>query len=177
MLTAKNLERVMELESKLRDEYESQLAEKNTQIETAIAERDANQTAIEKQLEQISELSTAATANKRVEQLNRELNQRCDNLQEELSAQKKRTKTLQKDLAQERAEVAELKKFDPPKMKKNLDANKKKLAEKTSANELLQKSLNKAKAEQAELQRKVKELEAKLEELEPTEDEAVEDAA
>lgn len=176
MLTAKNLERVMELESKLREEYESQLEEKNAQIETAIAERDAKQTAIEKQLEQISELSTNANANKRIEQQNRELNQRCENLQEEISTQKKRNKTLQKDLAQERTEIAELKKFDPPKMKKNLDANKKKLAEKTTANELLQKSINKAKAEQAELQRKVKELEAKLEEFEKPEED-VEDAA
>jgi uncharacterized protein YlxW (UPF0749 family) len=50
-------------------------------------------------------------------------------------------------------------------MKKNLDANKKKLAEKTAANDLLQKSLNKTKAENADLQRKVQELENKLAEL------------
>ena len=54
-------------------------------------------------------------------------------------------------------------------MKKNLDASKRKLAEKTTATDLLQKSLNKTKTEKAELQQKVKELEAKLEELEPTE--------
>lgn len=175
MLTAKNLERVMELETKLREEYQTQLDQKNARIEAANAELDARQEIIEKQLGQISELSVAATANKRVEQLNRELNQRCDNLQEELATQKKRNKSLQKDLAQEREELARLKKFDAPKLKKNLDANKKKLAEKTTANDLLQKSLNKAKAEQAELQRKVKELEARLEEFEK--DDEVEDAA
>jgi uncharacterized metal-binding protein len=48
-------------------------------------------------------------------------------------------------------------------MKKNLDANKKKLAEKANANDLLQKSVNRYKGENAELQRKVKELEAQLE--------------
>ena len=63
-------------------------------------------------------------------------------------------------------------------MKKNLDATKKKLAEKTRGNELLQKSANKAKGENAELQRKVGELEAKLAELEEkSEPEAPEEAA
>ena len=76
---------------------------------------------------------------------------------------------MQKDLAEERAEIKTLKQFDPAKMKKNLDASKKKLAEKTTASDLLQKSLNKSKTENVELQAKVKELEAKLAELEPTE--------
>ncbi len=178
MLTAKNLERVMELETKLREEYEGQLAAKNAEIEAAVAERDEKQAIIDKQLEQIRELSVEATGNKRVEQLNRELTQRCDNFEDQIATQKKRIKTLQKDLAEERSTIAELKKYDAPKMKKNLDANKKKLAEKTSANELLQKSLNKAKAEQAELQRQVKELEAKLAQYEQEERvEDVEDAA
>ena len=61
-------------------------------------------------------------------------------------------------------------------MKKNLDANKKKLAEKTKANDLLQKSLNKAKSENTELEHKVKELEAKLAEFEPGEESEVEQA-
>ena len=52
--------------------------------------------------------------------------------------------------------------YDPVRMKKNLDANKKKLAELTAANELLQKSQARAKAENADLQRKVQELESKL---------------
>ena len=65
-----------------------------------------------------------------------------------------------------------LKQYDPAAMKKNLDANKKKLAEKTSANALMQKTLNKTKVENAELQARIKELEAKLAELEPAETEA-----
>jgi BMFP domain-containing protein YqiC len=59
-------------------------------------------------------------------------------------------------------------------MKKNLDANKKKLAEKTAANDLLQKSLSKTKTEKAELQRQVQELETKLAEFEPSEEVAAE---
>jgi len=160
MLTAKNLERVMELEDKLRSEYQAQLDAKTAEIEQASKDKEELQATVNRQLEQIKTLSAEATANKRTEQLNRELNQRSNNLQEEVAAQKKRLKSLQKDLAEERAEISRLKQFDPARMKKNLDASKKKLAEKTTATDVLQKSLNKAKAENAELQRKVKELEA-----------------
>lgn len=170
MLTAKNLERMIELEEKLRAEYQVQLDEKSAEIEAAVKEKDARQAVIDKQLEQISSLSTEAGSSKRTEQLNRELNQRCENLQEEAATQKKRIKGLQKDLAQEREELKTLRQFDPAKMKKNLDANKKKLAEKTAANDLLQKSLNKSKSEKLELQRQINELEAKLAELEPAEE-------
>ena len=183
MLTAKNLERVMELEEKLRAEYQVQLDAKSAEIDAKSAEiesvtkvKEEKQAAVEKQLEQIKSLSKEATANKRTEQLNRELHQRCENLQAEIATQKKRSKTLQKDLAQEREELKALKQFDPAKMKKNLDSTKKKLAERTSGNDLLQRSLNQTKSEKAELQRKVDELEAKLAELEPSE-EAEEEAA
>ncbi len=170
MLTAKNLERVMELEEKLRAEYQVQLDAKSAEIESLTREKDEKQAAVEKQLEQIKSLSKDATANRKIEQLNRELHQRCENLQAEIATQKKRSKTLQKDLAQEREEMKVLKQFDPAKMKKNLDATKKKLAEKTSGNDLLQRSLNQTKSEKAELQRKVDELEAKLAQLEKSED-------
>lgn len=167
MLTTKRLEKIIELEDNLRAEYQSQLDAKSADIEAAGKQRDEQKAVIEKQLEQIKTLSTQASANKKLEQQNREMHQRCDNLKEDMATQKKRLKTLQKDLADERAQVAALKQFDPAKMKKNLDANKKKLAEKATATDLLQKSLNKAKAENTELQLKVKELEVKLEELEP----------
>ena len=67
----------------------------------------------------------------------------------------------QQRLAKEREQVNELKKYDPVKMKKNLDDNKKRLAE------MLQKSLAKTKAENAELLKKVAELEARVAELDP----------
>jgi DNA repair exonuclease SbcCD ATPase subunit len=170
MLTTKNLERVIALEDKLRTEYQTQLDAKSTEIEQGINKQQEQQAIIDKQLEKIATLSTEATANKRIEQLNRELTQRSENLQEEVTKQKKRLKALQKDLAEERAEVKALKQFDPAKMKKNLDATKKKLAEKSTASDLLQKSLNKSRAENAELQRKLKEFEARLAELETTEE-------
>jgi len=54
---------------------------------------------------------------------------------------KQRVKALQKDLAAEKEQVKALTQYDSVRMKKNLDASKKKLAEKTSANEVLQKNL------------------------------------
>ncbi len=93
-------------------------------------------------------------------------------MKEEVATLKQRVKTLQKDLADAREQVNELKKYDSVKMRKNLDDNKKKLAEKTTANEVLQKSLGKTKAENAELLKKVAELEAKVAELAPVVDEA-----
>ena len=178
MLTAKKLEKIIELEDSLRAEYQAQLEAKSAEIDSFVKEKEEQQAVIAKQLEQIIALSAEATANKRVEQLNRELNQRCENLKEELAAQKKRLKALQKDLAQERAEIGTLKQYDPAKMKKNLDANKKKLAEKTAANDLLQKSLNRSKTEKTELQHKVTELENRLAQLESTEEaEEAEEAA
>jgi chromosome segregation ATPase len=176
MLTAKNLERMIALEDKLRTEYQVQLDAKSAEIENLIKEKEDQQAVIAKQLEQIKALSVEATGNKKIVQQNRELHQRCENLQEDIATQKKRTKALQKDLAEGRAEVKALKQFDPARMKKNLDASKKKLAEKNTATDLLQKSLNKSKTENMELERKVKELEAKLEQLEPVEVEEVADA-
>jgi chromosome segregation ATPase len=169
MLTTKNLEKLIELEQSLRTEYQVQLDAKSAEIESCIEDKEKQQAAIDRQLEQIGILSKESSANKRVEQLNRELHQRCENLQQEITTQKKRLKGLQNDLAEVRAEVKVLKQFDPARMKKNLDANKRKLAEKTAANDLLQKLLNQAKTEKSEAQRKVEELEAKLALLEDTE--------
>jgi chromosome segregation ATPase len=170
MLTAKNLEKIIELENRLRSEYQEQLDAKTAEIERLASEKEEQKAVIARQLEQITTLSAQASANKRVEQLNRELHQRCENLQEEIASQKKRIKSLQGDLADVRAEVKTLKQFDPARMKKNLEANKKKLAEKSAAADLLQKSVNKYKAKNAELTSEVKQLEARLEQTEEQEE-------
>lgn len=172
MLAAKNLEKFIELENNLKSQYESQLQEKDVTIEKHLKKQEEQKTVIAKQLTQITQLSAASGDTKRIEQLNRELSSRATKLQDEIDSQKKRIKALQKELAEDRNQLKELKQFDPKKMKKHLDANKKKLAEKTTGNELLQKSVNKYKSENAELERKVKELEAKVESLEPAETEA-----
>jgi chromosome segregation ATPase len=178
MINAKNLERVIELENKLRAEYQVQLETKSAEIEHCIKEREKQQTVIDTQLKQITNLSAESTPNKRFEQLNRELQQRCENLQDEVATQKKRLKSLQNDLAEARAEIKALKQYDPARMKKNLDASKRKLAEKSTATDLLQKALNKSKARNAELEREVKQMETKLGQLEDTEEaEEAEEAA
>ena len=87
---------------------------------------------------------------------------------------KARLKALQKDLAAERSELAELKKYDPQRLRKNLDASKRKLADKTNAADKLQKTLTQARAEKAQLEQKIKELEAQLAEAKPEPDSAQE---
>ena len=104
-----------------------------------------------------------------LEQRNRELHNRSENMKEEVATVKSRIKALQKDLAAERSELAELKKYDPQRLRKNLDASKKKLAEKTTAADKLQKLLNQARAENTELEQKIKALETELETLKPEE--------
>jgi CII-binding regulator of phage lambda lysogenization HflD len=84
-------------------------------------------------------------------------------MKEEVTAAKSRIKALQKDLTAERAELAELKKYDPQRLRKNLDASKKKLAEKTTAADKLQKSLSQVRSENSQLELKIKELESQLE--------------
>lgn len=177
MLSVNKLEKVIELEDKLRSEYENQLKEKVAEIDRLKEKQSELETTVNTQLETIKEISSKAAPNQRTEQLNRELTNRVEKLQEEVSELKKRSKKLQKELGEERTENKALKQYDPARMKKNLDATKKKLAEKTRANELLQKSANKAKGENAELQRKVEELESKLAEQETEQEPATEEAA
>ncbi|MBT5008342.1 MAG: hypothetical protein HOM95_16815, partial [Halieaceae bacterium] len=111
-----------------------------------------------------------------LEQRNRELHNRSDKMKDEVATVKSRVKELQKDLAAERAELAELKKYDPQRLRKNLDASKKKLAEKTTAADKLQKSLNQTRTENTQLEEKVKELEAQLAAADSAEDDQTEDS-
>jgi chromosome segregation ATPase len=168
-LTLNNLEKLMEMETQLRSEYQpkldekdaaiSKLADKETALETRISELEKT---IATQLTTITELSGKSKDAQALEQRNRELHNRSENMKEEIAAAKGRVKALQKDLAAERSELAELKKYDPQRLRKNLDATKKKLAEKTAAADKLQKSLSQARAEKTQLEQKVKDLEAQL---------------
>ena len=164
------LEKIIELETQLRDEYQQQLDDKDSAMAELKRDKAALETqvielekTIATQLAAITELSGKSNDTQALEQRNRELHNRSENMKEEVAAAKSRLKILQKDLAAERAELAELKKYDPQRLRKNLDGNKKKLAEKTMAADKLQKSLSQTKAEKAELELKVKELEAQLE--------------
>jgi len=174
MLTASKLEKIMELEANLRTEYQHQLDKKTAEIERLSARESELQAAVDKQLETITELTGKATDSQKAEQRARELHNRSERLVAEIAELKQRIKSLQKDLAEVREENKALTQFDPVRMKKNLDASKKKLAEKTGAADLLQKTLSETKKENAELQRKVAELEARVTELAPEDAEQVE---
>ena len=168
-LTLNNLEKLMEMETQLRGEYQPKLDEKDAAISKLADSRTALETRISElektiatQLTTITELSGKSKDAQALEQRNRELHNRSENMKEEIAVAKGRVKALQKDLAAERAELAELKKYDPQRLRKNLDATKKKLAEKTTAADKLQKSVTQARAENTQLEQKVKELEAQL---------------
>lgn len=181
-LTLSKLEKLIEVENKLRGEYQQQLDVKDA----TIAQHNSDKAALESKLSElentiatqlatITDLSGKSGNNQALEQRNRELHNRSENMKEEVATVKSRIKVLQKDLAAERTELAELKKYDPQRLRKNLDASKKKLAEKTNAADKLQKLLNQARTENTQLEQKVSELEAQLETLQPG-DAAQEDA-
>ena len=169
-LSLNKLEKLIELETQLRGEYQKQLDEKDASIADLKRDKAASESRIEElektiatQLTTISEMSGKSSDTQALEQRNRELHNRSENMKEEVAATKSRLKALQKDLAAERSELAELKKYDPKRMRKNLDASKKKLAEKTAAADKLQKSLSEARSENSQLELKIKELEGQLE--------------
>ena len=171
-LSLNKLEKLIELETQLRGEYQQQLDEKDASISDLTRDKvtlESKVTELEKtistQLATISEMSSKSSETQALEQRNRELHNRSENMKEEVAATKSRLKALQKDLAAERLELAELKKYDPQRMRKNLDASKKKLAEKTTAADKLQKSLSEARSENSQLEVKIKELEAQLEKI------------
>ncbi|WP_339673532.1 hypothetical protein [Dasania marina] len=176
MLAVKNLENLIKVENELKAQYEDKLSNQAAEIDKGLASISALEATIAKQQESLIELSSSVADKKRLEQSNRELSNRTSKQQDEIDEQKKRIKSLQKELADARADVKKLNQLDAEKLKKNLVANKKKLAEKTTSNDLLQKSINKTKSENNELVREVAELKAKLAELEP-EQEAEENAA
>jgi chromosome segregation ATPase len=182
-LTLNKLEKLIEVENKLRGEYQQQLdakdatiAQLNSDKATLESKLSELENTIATQLATITDLSGKSGNNQALEQRNRELHNRSENMKEEVAMVKSRIKALQKDLAAERTELAELKKYDPQRLRKNLDASKKKLAEKTTAADKLQKLLNQARTENTQLEQKVKELEAQLEALKP-EDSAQEESA
>ena len=168
MLAAKNLERLIEIEADLKKQHEGELSAKDAEINKGLDEIEELKAVIEKQkaslqeqAEQISALKAPQNDAKRTEQLNRELNSRLNKLQDELDSQKKRNKVMQKEAQADKAALKDYQQFDVKKMKKNLDANKKKAAEQNAAIELLQKTNNKLKVENKELSAKVKDFEEK----------------
>lgn len=173
-LTLNKLEKLIEIEGKLRGDYQQQLDEKDDAISQLRSDKLALEgklseleVTVSTQLATISDLAGRSSETQALEQRNRELHNRSENMKQEVATVKSRIKALQKDLARERAELADLKKYDPHRLRKNLDASKKKLADKTNSAEKLQKLLNQVRAENAEQERKIKELESELAAFKP----------
>ena len=108
MLTANKLEKIIELEDNLRAEYQEKLDAQTAEVsrcQQELAEqRTQLQSTIDTQLETIADLSKKASVNQKLEQQNRELFNRSENMKEEVAGQKQRIKSLQNDLAKEREE-------------------------------------------------------------------------
>ena len=105
-LALNKLEKLIEIETQLREEYQQQLDAKDASItqlsqdKTALEAR-ANELekTIATQLTTITEMSGKSQDVQALEQRNRELHNRSENMKEEVATVKSRLKTLQKDLA------------------------------------------------------------------------------
>ena len=168
---ANNLEALIKLEQNLKSQYEEKLAAKTKKIEALENNQSAQKTTIEKQLAQITQMSAERSELKRVEQSNRELTNRTNNLQKELDNLRTKAKGTQKELIEAKASVKTLKQLDAEKLKKNLISTKGKLLEQRNANELLSKKNRELKVENNDLIRSKEELSKELEEAKPKEKE------
>ena len=166
MSAVRNLEALISIENDLKSQYEDKITQFTKQVEALEQDKAKLEGQIVEQLQTITELSKSTAENKRLEQQVRELNNRGDKLQSDVDAQKIKMKTLQKDLAEFKAENKALKQFDADKMKKNLAATKKKLADERNATALINASLAKQKTENTELKRENEELTTKVEKFE-----------
>ena len=114
-LTLSKLEKLIEVENKLRGEYQQQLDVKDA----TIAQHNSDKAALESKLSElentiatqlatITDLSGKSGNNQALEQRNRELHNRSENMKEEVATVKSRIKVLQKDLAAEQKELAKV---------------------------------------------------------------------
>ena len=115
-LSLNKLEKLIELETQLRDEYQQQIDKKDSAIAELTQDKAAMESkmaelekTISTQLATIKDMSGKSNDTQALEQRNRELHNRSENMKEEVAAAKSRVKALQKDLSAERAELAELK--------------------------------------------------------------------
>lgn len=167
MSAVEKLEALINIKEDLKSQYEGKLLALGAKIKEHEEKHKTLQATIDLQLEKITELSSTIGNIKQLEQTNRELSNRAEKFQGELNNQKAKAKLVLKELTEVKSEAKQLKQLDAEKLKKNLVATKKKLTEKTTANELLSKSLNKTKAENVEFQSKISELEEELKTLKP----------
>ncbi|MEE8059633.1 MAG: hypothetical protein V3T17_17655 [Pseudomonadales bacterium] len=171
---ADQLEALIKLESDLKAQYEKKLTAEHYKNDDHVKTQAKLQATIAQQAATISELKAGGTAMKRLEQENRELNNRAENIKNEFTALRDKAKAVQKELTELKVEIKNLKQLDAKKLKKNLVEAKKKLEEQRTANDLLNKNIQKYKQENYEHLNTITKLEQELEELKPaaTEEEA-----
>ena len=167
MSAAEKLQALISVKEELKAQYDGKIKALETRLSESEKKQATLQATIAQQIEKISELTSASSQSRNLEQLNRELTNRCEKLQAEINTQKVRSKTMQKELGDAREEVKQLKQFDAEKMRKNLAETKKKLVEKTEANDLINKTIIKVRSENAELKKKMEEMEKELNALKP----------
>jgi len=168
---ANNLEALINLEQNLKSQYEDKLSAASKKAQELEENLAAAKATIEKQLTQITELSSSRVEQRRQEQENRELTNRNGNLQKEIDNVRAKSKGTQKELIECKATIKKLTQLDAEKLKKNLVATKSKLVEQRTANTVLSKKNKELKIENSELTHKNKELDAELEALKAKETE------
>lgn len=170
MAAADQLEALIKLETDLKAQYENKITAERYKNEEHLETQSKLQATIAKQAAEITSLKSGGNDLKRIEQENRELKSRAENIKNEYDAQRAKAKTAQKELIGLKAEIKDLKQLDAKKLKKNLIETKKKLEEQRKANELLNKTNKKIKQESFDHQNRIAELEKELEALKPSTD-------
>lgn len=175
MASAEQLEALINLETNLKNQYEKKLTAEQYKVEAHLETQSKLQAKIAEQAGEITKLKSGGGDLKRLEQENREISNRAENVKNELEAQRNKAKAANKELIALKSEIKDLKQLDAKKLKKNLVETKKKLEEQRTANGLLSASNKKHKQENFEYQNTIEKLEQELEELKPSEsDEEVE---
>lgn len=177
MAAAEQLEALIKLETDLKTQYEKKLTAERYKIEALEDSQKKLQATLALQAAEIGELKSGGTDLKRLEQENRELNNRCDKIKAEYESHRSKAKGAQKELIELRKEIKDLKQLDAKKLKKNLVETKKKLEEQRKANELLTKSNNAHKQENHEHTLKIAQLEQELVELKGNTTDSAQDEA
>lgn len=165
MASADQLEALIKLESDLKSQYEKKLTAERYKTEEQLEAKAKLQSTIAQQAAEISALKAGGTDLKRIEQENRELKNRADNIKNEFESLRSKAKATGKEMIELKAELKQLKQLDAKKIKKNLVETKKKLEEQRTANDLLKKNTNKYKLENSEHLATIAKLEAELEAL------------
>ena len=108
MASAEQLEALIKLEGDLKSQYEKKLTTERYKTEEQINAKTKLQATIAQQVAEINELKNGGTDIKRLEQENRELNNRSENIKKEFDTMRAK-QAAQKELATLKLEIKQLK--------------------------------------------------------------------